>query len=167
VPTSSVDPTAATSSSATSSTDAQPTPAPGAASPSAPAPAAEASATTTTAADPAASTSATDSRRSIKEVTNELVAREPETQDMQPHSGQDSPPNPSGDEPDPQRQSGSLKRILPREPSPAPAPVRTSGLTEHEPAPTEQPNKRGPILPRRLGFSGAALASLARRSNDH
>jgi hypothetical protein len=174
VPTSSVDPTAATPSSATSSTDAQPTPAPGAASPSAPAPAAEASATTTTAADPAASTGATNSRRSIKEVTNKPVTREPETQDMQlagGPSGQDSPPNPSRDEPAPQRQSGSLKRTsgppLPREPSPAPAPVRTSGLTEHEPAPTEQPNKRGPILPRRLGFSGAALASLARRSNDH
>jgi neural Wiskott-Aldrich syndrome protein len=169
VPTSSADP-AATPSSATSSSGAQPTPAPGAADPnapgaagpSAPAPAADASATTTTAADPAATSGATNSRRSIKDVTNEPVAREPEAM-------------PSGEKPAPQRQSGPL---VPREPAPAiqrtSGPLepreplkRTSGpLEPREPAPTEQ-RTRGPLLPRRLGFSGAALASLARRSNDH
>jgi len=177
VPTSSADPAAATSSSATSSSDAQPTPAPGAAGPSAPAPAADASATTTTAADPAASSDATNSRRSIKELTNEPVAREAEPQVMQPEGTPSGQPEgmPFG------QASGSLKPheplkrtsgpLVPREPSPAHAPVqRTSGpLEPREPAPlapTEQ-RKRGPILPRRLGFSGAALASLARRSNDH
>lgn len=166
VPTSSADP-AATPSSVTSPSDAQPTPAPASAT--------DASATTTTAADPAASTDATNSRRSIKEVTNEPVAREPEPEAM-----------PSGEKPAPQRQSGPL---VPREPDPTvqrtsgplepreplkrtsgplvprePAPVqRTSGpLEPREPTPLER--TRGPLLPRRLGFSGAALASLARRS---
>lgn len=158
VPTSSADPATATLSSATSSIDAQPTPAPGAAAPSAPAPAADPSATTTTAADPAASSGATNSRRSIKEVSNEPIAREPEPEAI-----------PSGEKPALQskRTSGPL---VPREPSPIAPVQRTSGpIDKREPAPlapTEQ-RKRGPLLPRRLGFSGAALASLARRSNDH
>ena len=162
VPTSSADPAAATPSSATSSSDAQPTPAPGAPGPNAPAPAADASATTTTAADPAAPSDATNSRRSIKEVTNEPVAREAEPE-FKPSgempSGQPQVmPSVDGYSPARQRLSGPH---VPREP--APVVQRTSGPTEaHEPAP-----KRGPILPRRLGFSGAALASLARRSNDH
>jgi len=169
VPTSSADPAAATPSSATSSSDAQPTPAPGTPGPNAPAPAADASATTTTAADPAAPSDATNSRRSIKEVTNEPVAREAEPQ-FEPSgempSGQpQGMPSGQGYGPASQRRTGPL---LPREP--APVVQRTSGpLERHEPAPpapTEQ-HKRGPILPRRLGFSGAALASLARRSNDH
>jgi len=163
-PSSSADPAAATPSSATSSSDAQPTPAPGAAGPSAPAPAADASATTTTAADPAASSDATNSRRFIKEVNNEPVAREPQSE-MQLEgtpSGQMSEAMPFDEAPAPHKRTEPL---VPREP--APVVQRTSGPTErHEPAPTQQ-RKRGPILPRRLGFSGAALASLARRSNDH
>lgn len=163
-PSSSADPAAATPSSATSSSDAQPTPAPGAAGPSAPAPAADASATTTTAADPAASSDATNSRRFIKEVNNEPVAREPQSE-MQLEgmpSGQMSETMPFDEAPAPHKRTEPL---VPREP--APVVQRTSGPTErHEPAPTQQ-RKRGPILPRRLGFSGAALASLARRSNDH
>lgn len=165
VPTSSAGPATATPSSATSSTDAQPTSTPGAASPSAPASAADPSATTTTAADPAATSAVTNSRRSVKEVSNEPVAREPEPE-----------VKPSGEKPAPQRQSGPL---VPREP--APVVQRTSGplesreplerssgpLEPREPAPTEQQRTRGPLLPRRLGFSGAALASLARRSNHH
>jgi neural Wiskott-Aldrich syndrome protein len=138
----------------------------------------DASATTTTAADPAASSDATNSRRSIKEANNEPVAREAEPQFVQPvgmPSDQTSAPIHFGKElPAGTRRSEPLKRtsgpLLPREPSPAPAPVRTSGPTEpHEPAPLASTvqHKRGPILPRRLGFSGAALASLARRSNDH
>jgi len=162
VPTSSADPAAATPSSATSSGDAQPTPAPGTPGPNAPAPVADASATTTTAADPAAPSDATNSRRSIKEVTNEPVAREAEPQfkpsGEMPSGQPQGIPSGQGYGPAPQRRTGPL---VPREP--APVVQRTSGPTEaHEPAP-----KRGPILPRRLGFSGAALASLARRSNDH
>jgi len=158
VPASSADPAAAIPTSATSSSDAQPTPAPGAAGPNAPAPAADASATTTTAADPAASSDATNSRRSIKEVNNQPVAREAEPQVMQPEgtiSGQESAPVPVDEGRAPHKRSGPL--------------TRTSGpLERHEPAPlAPEQHKRGPILPRRLGFSGAALASLARRSNDH
>ncbi|EDR08602.1 uncharacterized protein LACBIDRAFT_294125 [Laccaria bicolor S238N-H82] len=186
VPTSSADPAAAAPSSATSSGEAQPTPAPGAAGPNAPAAAADGSATTTTAADPAATTAAANSRRSIKEVTNEPVAREPEPQFKPSGEMPSGQPQgmPSGQEytPASQRRSGPLvprepaptpKRtsgpLVAREPSPAPAPVqqRTSGPPEPREEAPIQKRTRGPLLPRRLGFSGAALASLARRSNDH